>query len=482
MSDELITLDELAALFDEGETAAPPPPGPAPTKSPLRLDHYRHQRFLVIEDQDASRNTLKMCIQSMGGVTIDMAQGYGDAIYRIRRTLPDIIICDYLLGADRTGQQLLEELRQAHTLPDRVVFIMVTAERSYEQVISAVELVPDDYVIKPFSPEVLKLRIDKAMRKKVVFATFYEHRAAGRFDAAIEELAQMQSREVAKPYHFDILRCRAETMVAGQHYEQARAAYEAIITTYPFPWAKAGLARVQKLKGQLDEARGTIEDVIAMAPNYFESYDLKAAICIEQGDHDEAQKILTQAAARTPRNWTRKRTLSRLALGNGDHVTASQLMKEVIERDVLHQGGLADRMALARCAIASGDLDEARRLMKAIAPADIEATGRNERIEFECLLATAEGQGDGERRFARIRATIVQYLDRLDPQATADVIKTALHFGDRQVADDATVKTLAGNASREIFKPIHEAYLAKDLEADFRALQLQAAELRLRRQ
>ena len=41
------------------------------------------------------------------------------------------------------------------------IFMMVTAERSYEKVVSAVELAPDDYLIKPFSGEVLRTRLEE---------------------------------------------------------------------------------------------------------------------------------------------------------------------------------------------------------------------------------------------------------------------------------------------------------------------------------
>lgn len=44
--------------------------------------------------------------------------------------------------------------------------MMVTGEQSYEQVVSAVELVPDDYIIKPFSPDKLLLRLERIVAKK----------------------------------------------------------------------------------------------------------------------------------------------------------------------------------------------------------------------------------------------------------------------------------------------------------------------------
>ena len=57
--------------------------------------------------------------------------------------------------------------------------MMVTGEQSYEQVVSAVELVPDDYIIKPFSPDKLVLRLDRIMAKKEFFRSTTRKSAKG---------------------------------------------------------------------------------------------------------------------------------------------------------------------------------------------------------------------------------------------------------------------------------------------------------------
>ena len=40
--------------------------------------------------------------------------------------------------------------------------MMVTAERTYDRVMSAAELAPDDYLVKPFTEETLRLRLVRA--------------------------------------------------------------------------------------------------------------------------------------------------------------------------------------------------------------------------------------------------------------------------------------------------------------------------------
>ncbi|GEM_PF-1004417 len=466
--------DEIATLLKDPEDNKR-----ASSTGKVGLATYKDLRFLVVEDQEASRKTLKMCIQSMGGFSIDMAVSHGDAIFRIKNKMPDIIVCDYILGDGRTGQQLLEELRNGAALPDRVVFLMVTAERSYEQVVSAVELTPDDYVIKPFSPEVLGLRIDKAVQKKLAFSSYYSFKESNLLDQAVAELNDMLKRPAAKNYKYEILRCRAETLANAERTDDALQAYREIIAIHPFPWAKAGLARMLRRKDMLQDARIAIDDVIAVAPNYFEAYDLKATICSEMGDYSEAQKTLEHVAARTPRNWSRKRTLSTVALHNGDFEKAAAVMREVVENDVVGSSSVADCLSMARCALAGGDIDAAKIAMLAVSQATINEIEGPERVEYECVLAVLEGQNGGPERFERIRRMIAD-LEEIPVQTAVDIVRASLAFYDRQMADRITEKMMVGKQVRHAFQPLLGIYKMHGMEEPFRAIQKQAAKKRLK--
>lgn len=474
--DSLFGPDDIAALLRSPADAAPAA-APKAASSVGGVKAYRELRFLIVEDQEASRKTLKMCIQSMGGFYVDMAVSHGDAIFRIKNRIPDIIVCDYILGDGRTGQQLLEELRYSELLPDRVVFLMVTAERSYEQVVSAVELTPDDYVIKPFSPDVLGLRIEKAVQKKLAFRNFYGFKEAKQLDQAVVELQEMLGRKQAKLYKYDILRCRAETLATMGRIDEAHSAYDEIILIHPFPWAKAGLARMLRLKDRLQDARNAIEDVIATSPNYFEAYDLKATICSEMGDFPEAMRTLEHVTQRTPRNWGRKRTLSTIALQSGEFERAAAVMKDVVDNDVVGSNSLQDSLALARCALASGDIEGAKTAMLAVSPAKLNDIDGAERIEFECVLAVVEG-GDGAERFERIRRMIAD-LHEIPVQTAVDVVGAALAFSDRQMADQITERMMTGKQVRNAFQPLLGVYKSHDLEEPFRTIQKTAAKKRL---
>lgn len=465
----MLEADVLASLFDEKQVSA----------QRIPVDPHKQLRYLVIDDQEASRQTLKICIQSMGGFSVDQAQTFNEAYHRIRGLMPDVIICDYILGPGRTGQQMLEELRRSDTLPDTVAFLMVTAERSYEQVVSAVELAPDDYIIKPFTPEALRTRLDRVIRKKIFFRHFYELKRKGDFDGALAELDALSDAEDSRPYRFDILRARAETMLKAGRDQDALDCFTGIIDIHPFPWAIAGQARALQRLNRYDEAHEAVDSVLAAAPNYFDAYDLKADICCDLGEFDKAQTILQKVAERTPRNWQRKRILSNVAKLNGDFETARTLIEEVIANDRILGVPIRDRIALVRNSLASGDAALAQATLGELSPADRELLTPAEQLNLACLEAMTLGGEAGEKQFERIRAE----LGRVDLAAeeALDAIRAALQFSDRQLADRLAETLLTGPDAKRAFHTILDVFRKHEMEDHFRQLQRVIAARRMER-
>jgi CheY-like chemotaxis protein len=467
----MLEADRLALLFEEQPLAGS---GKSVSSNP-----YKELRYLVIDDQDASRQTLKICIQSMGGFSVDQAQSFNEAHHRMRGQMPDVIICDYILGSGRTGQQLLEDLRRADRLPDTVAFLMVTAERSYEQVVSAVELAPDDYIIKPFSPEMLRTRMDRVIRKKVFFRHFYELKRNGDFGAALAELDTLNNAGDSKPYRFDVMRARAETLLKADRAQDALDNYTSIVEIHPFPWALAGQARALQQLNRHEEASHVIDGVLAAAPSYFEAYDLKADICCDLGKFDKAQQILQEVAERTPRNWQRKRTLSALAKLNGDFDTAQRLLEEVIASDHVAGVSISDRIELVRTALAGGNKALAEKTLAELTPEEKDALPLEERLSIECLTAMMAGGDAGARGLERIRADLGRA--ELHGEALLDGVRAALLFSDLQLADLLAEKLLGGLEARRFFRAMREIFCDHDMEDHFRQLQRTVAARRLQR-
>lgn len=436
-------------------------------------NRFVSKRFLVIDDQPTARDALRTIAQTVGAFAVEFAANYQDALYRIRNNTPDIILCDYMLGDGRSGQQLLEELRRFGLLADETVFMMVTGEQSYEQVVSAVELVPDDYIIKPFSPDKLLLRLERILAKKEFFAEYYREKRRQEFERALAILEAKRDSEAARPYRFEILRQRAEVMLAKGDSKGAETAYRAILDAGEFPWARAGVARSLEHQDRLTEARAEIDRVVASTPHYFDAADVKARICMAQGEPEEAQKVLDEVAKKTPRNYLRKRLLAEAATLNGDTATAQAALADVIANDTM-PGAIQpeDKLALARSQVGSGDKISAERTLVGMRESEVQNLSLDGQASFAALMTIA-APDRGKAKFAGLRPALISAA--LDNTARLDVAYAALSLGDHELADHQAHYLMASDDAKKIFGSARKLYALHGREKDFREIQKQVA-------
>ena len=439
---------------------------------------YAQKRFLVVDDQPMARDALRTVAQSIGAFAVEFAANYQDALYRIRNNAPDIILCDYVLGEGRSGQQLLEELRRFNLLADETIFMMVTGEQSYEQVVSAVELVPDDYIIKPFSPDKLLLRLDRIVAKKEFFKDYYRAKRKQEYEEALALLAAKRDSEEGRPYRFEILRQQAETQMASGNAKSAEETYRAILGNYEFPWARAGVARSLHQQERLSEAREEIERVVSGTPTYFDAADLKASICMAQGESEEAQRVLDDVAKRTPRNYQRKRLLAEAATLNGDDATAQAAMADVIANDTM-PGAVQpeDRLALARSQANSNDLIAAEKTLLSLKESELQNLTLDLQASYAALLALASPER-GKPRFIGLRPALISAA--LDSTARLDILRSALTLGDHELADHQAELLMEADDAKKTFGSTRKLYALHGREMDFRNIQKQAALARIK--
>ena len=441
------------------------------------MSAYAKKRFLVIDDQPLAREALRTIAQTVGAFSVEFASNYQDAIYRIRNNVPDIILCDYMLGEGRSGQQLLEELRRFNLLPDDTIFMMVTGEQSYEQVVAAVELVPDDYIIKPFSPDKLLLRLDRILAKKRFFAGYYREKRQQEYAKALAILASQRDSDAGRPYRFEILRQTAEVHLAAGDAKSAEAAYRDILDNYEFPWARAGVARALHKQNRISEARAEIDRVVGATPHYFDASDLKATICMAQGEHAEAQKLLDDIAKKTPRNYLRKRLLAEAATLNGDTATARTIMADVVANDTMPGAvSAADQLTLVRSQVNAGDAIAAEKTLVTMREADVQNLSLAEQASFAALMAVASPE-KGKARFAGLRPALL--ATDLPTVSRLDVLRAALTVNDGELADTQTRQLMAGEEAKKVFSSVRTLYALHGREGDFREIQRQVAMQRI---
>lgn len=128
---------------------------------------------LLIDDMPEMRSAMRIQLTDAGLEKCDQARSIKEAIDRLKEKRYDLIVCDYNLGQGADGQQLLELVRRKKILPLSTAFMIVTGETGYEQVSTAAEYAPDDYLLKPFTADLLGTRLGRILDKKAALAPIY---------------------------------------------------------------------------------------------------------------------------------------------------------------------------------------------------------------------------------------------------------------------------------------------------------------------
>ena len=291
---------------------------------------YSALRALVVDDSPSMRNALRLTLSNFGITKIQMVANAAEAIFQIKNRSYDFILCDFNLGEGRDGQQLLEELRHSHLISLETIFMMVTAESYYEKVVATAELAPDDYMIKPFSAELLRSRLTGILQRKRAFRDAYWHFQEQDLEASIAACDDLMR---SKPkYAVDALRFKGELLVALGRFEEAEALYQQVVMMRAIPWARLGLARALHLQMKGEAAEEELRDVLEHAPEMVAAYDLLSDVCLEKKDTAAAQEALEMGVVISAKTVRRQQKLGEVAYGNGDLDTARTAFDNVLEK------------------------------------------------------------------------------------------------------------------------------------------------------
>lgn len=112
---------------------------------------------LVVDDFLTMRRIVRNQLEEIGFRDIDDAEDGESALRKLRSKEFHLIVSDWNMQP-MTGLEFLKEVRADRRLK-RLPFIMVTAESKVENVKAAREAGVTNYIIKPFTAEVLRKKI-----------------------------------------------------------------------------------------------------------------------------------------------------------------------------------------------------------------------------------------------------------------------------------------------------------------------------------
>lgn len=117
------------------------------------------KKILVIEDDKVICTELTQLLNN-SGYTADYLKNFKDALEEILIYKPDLILMDINIPYIN-GELLLQNLRKKSNIP----VIMVTSRNSESDEVLSISYGADDYIIKPYNPNILLLRIGAVLKR-----------------------------------------------------------------------------------------------------------------------------------------------------------------------------------------------------------------------------------------------------------------------------------------------------------------------------
>jgi NtrC-family two-component system response regulator AlgB len=113
--------------------------------------------LLLVDDEASLRRTMRTALESMGH-GVEEASTSAQALERVKQSRFDLAFLDLRLGREK-GFELLPKLLEAS---GNMPVVIITAFASLDTAIEAIRKGAFDYVPKPFTPDQLRVVLDRA--------------------------------------------------------------------------------------------------------------------------------------------------------------------------------------------------------------------------------------------------------------------------------------------------------------------------------
>lgn len=124
------------------------------------MDDLKNKKLLIVDDEFEIRNMIDGFLRKEGFTRIYQASNCAEALEIYSSIKPDIAILDVMLP-DGDGFSLLSAFRQISNIP----ILFLSARGEDEDRLLGLGLGADDYIVKPFLPRELILRLTAVLRR-----------------------------------------------------------------------------------------------------------------------------------------------------------------------------------------------------------------------------------------------------------------------------------------------------------------------------
>ena len=118
-----------------------------------------NKKIIFVEDSPTMRRIIMNSLSKIGFENIMEAENGVDALEKMGDNDFDMVITDWNMP-EMNGEELVKELRGRDKYKNTPI-LMVTTRGMQDDVMTAIKMGVNGYVVKPFTPEILKKKISE---------------------------------------------------------------------------------------------------------------------------------------------------------------------------------------------------------------------------------------------------------------------------------------------------------------------------------
>lgn len=119
-------------------------------------------KIMVVDDMSTMRRIVKNLLKQLGFANVEEAENGQEALLKLKADKFGFVVSDWNMPV-MSGIQLLRAIRADEALK-AIPVLMVTAEAQKENIIEAVQAGVSNYVVKPFTAEILQEKMNKIFK------------------------------------------------------------------------------------------------------------------------------------------------------------------------------------------------------------------------------------------------------------------------------------------------------------------------------
>jgi len=117
---------------------------------------------MVVDDMSTMRRIVKNILKQLGFANVEEAENGQEALDKMKQGAFGFVVSDWNMPV-MSGIELLKAIRADGQLKD-IPVLMVTAEAQKENIVEAVQAGVSNYIVKPFTAEVMQEKMAKIFK------------------------------------------------------------------------------------------------------------------------------------------------------------------------------------------------------------------------------------------------------------------------------------------------------------------------------